>query len=133
MATFLCLQTRPLSSRVVNGSRSAKYEIILLSVSVYILKYLMKSLGAIVGMTTLKKFSIFVIPFYSNKEIYNNLYFLEWHFSKVGHIEDFPMEMFGNPTGALIDFLLKNVSILKMSHIVKFNYVLLYLFPCWLH
>ena len=54
-------------------------------------------------------------------------------FFKSGPHRGFPMEMFGNPTGALIDFLLKNVSILKMSHIVKFNYVLLYLFPCWLH
>ena len=53
-------------------------------------------------------------------------------FFKSGPHQGFPIEMFANAPGAWIDFLLTNVSILKMSDIVKFNYVLLYLLPRWL-
>ena len=52
-------------------------------------------------------------------------------FKSVPH-QGFPIKIFANPPAALIDLLLTNLSILKMSPIVKFNYVLLYLFPCWL-
>ena len=67
IATFLVLQRRPLSNILVKGSLDDKYEIMLFSVSSYILKYLLKCLGTILGKITSKKFSIFGITFGSLK------------------------------------------------------------------
>ena len=89
----------PLPNIIVKSSFDDKYEIILLSVSSYIRKYLLKCLAAILGKITSKKFSIFGITFGSLEK--KTVYLLKCLAPILGKITSKKFSIFGITFGSL--------------------------------